>query len=78
MEKYRKAYYEIEKAIKDDVYRVVILMGMRKMGKTTILKQLSAKHNGYYIDFSISKNPDQDFLNIFKREEKLILLDEIG
>jgi len=78
MEKFRKAYYRIEKALKTDVYSVVILMGLRKMGKTTILKQLAVKHNGHYIDFSVSKDPHKDFLNIFKQDKELILLDEIG
>jgi len=42
MEKYRKAFYEIEKALSTD-HGVIILFGLRKTGKTTILKQLSEK-----------------------------------
>jgi len=51
---------------------------LRKTGKTTILKQLARKYNGYYIDFRSSKNPDAEYLDIYNRKEKLILLDEIG
>ena len=50
MEKYRKAFYEIEKALGTD-HGVIILFGLRKTGKTTILKQLSEKYKGHYIDF---------------------------
>ena len=78
MEKYRKIFYEIEKALKNDAYGVIIMAGLRKTGKTTILKQLAAKHNGYYLDFKDSKDPDADYLDIYERNEKLILLDEIG
>ena len=78
MKKYRKAYFEIEKALGLDVYGVIILFGLRKTGKTTILKQLAEKHSGYYLDFRESKDAENDYLNIYKRSEKLILLDEIG
>jgi len=78
MEKYRKAFYEIEKALKNDAYGVIILAGLRKTGKTTILKQLADKYDGYYLDFKDSKAPDTDYLELYERNEKLILLDEIG
>jgi len=78
MDKYRKVFYEIEKALKNDAYGVIILVGLRKTGKTTILKQLANKYDGYYLDFKDSKDPDTDYLNIYERSEKLILLDEIG
>jgi len=78
MDKYRKAFYEIEKALTIDAYGVIILFGLRKTGKTTILMQLAEKHNGYYIDFRKSENSENDYMSIFDRDEKLILLDEIG
>ena len=78
MVRHRKAYYEVEKALNCGALQIVILLGMRKMGKTTILKQLADEHSGYYLDFKDSKNPAQDYLGIFDREEKLILLDEVG
>jgi len=78
MEKYRKAYFKIEKALEAEPYSVIILMGMRKTGKTTILKQLEKNHSGYYIDFKDSIDPERDYIGIFKREEELILLDEVG
>jgi len=78
MAKYRKTYFEIEKALQNNAYNVIILVGIRKTGKTTILKQLAESRGGYYLDFRASSNPDDDYLNIFERSEKLILLDEIG
>ena len=78
MERYRKAFFEIEKALKNDSYGVIILIGLRKTGKTTILKQLAELHQGYYLDFKSSKDPENDYLDIYDRAENLILLDEIG
>ena len=78
MVKHRKAYYTVEKALNCGALQIVILMGMRKMGKTTILKQLAEKHDGYYLDFKDLKDPVQDYLGIFDRKENLILLDEVG
>jgi hypothetical protein len=78
MEKYRKAYHKIEKALQTGAYGIIILMGLRKTGKTTILKQLSKNYGGYYLDLRHSENPEQDYENIFSREENLILLDEAG
>ena len=78
MVKYRKAFFEIEQALSLDVYGVIILFGLRKTGKTTILKQLAEKYNGYYIDFRNSKDPENEYLEVYNRQEKLILLDEIG
>lgn len=78
MIKHRKAFQEIEKVLNLDVYGVIILFGLRKTGKTTILKQLTEKYDGCYIDFRNSKDPENDYLGVYDREEKLILLDEIG
>ena len=77
MEKYRKVFFEIEKAL-DTVYSVIILIGLRKTGKTTILKQLAEKRHGYYLDLRDSGDPENDYLDIYERDERLILLDEIG
>ena len=76
-QKFRKAFHEIEKVLGADM-AVVILLGLRKTGKTTILKQLAEKYGGYYVDFRASPDPVNDYLDIYEREEKLILLDEIG
>lgn len=73
---YRKLFFDVEKALKN--FRVVILLGLRKMGKTTILRQLSEKHNGRYVDFRSSLDPNKDFIDSFKGSEELILLDEVG
>ena len=78
MKKHRKAYYEIEKVLQGDIYSIVILLGLRRVGKTTILRQLAERYNGYYIDFRDSKDPESDYYNALDSSKDLILLDEIG
>jgi len=78
MVKHRKAYHEIEKVLNEDNYSIIILTGLRKTGKTTILKQLSVKYKGYFLDIRASKDPLQDYYDIFSRQEELIFLDEVG
>jgi len=76
MIKYRKAYYEIEKAL--DIFSIVILLGLRKTGKTEILKQLAQNRNGHYHDFKASKLSYEGAEELFERDVPLLLLDEIG
>ena len=78
MIKYRKAYFDIEKALDNDSYGIVILLGLRKVGKTTILKQLAKNHNGLYLDFRNSTTTEKDYIAALQSEKKLLLLDEIG
>jgi len=78
MIKCRKAYYDIEKALFVDSYAVVILLGLRKVGKTTVLKQLAENHNGLYIDFRNSSATEKDYIAALQNEKTLLLLDEIG
>ena len=76
MIRYRKAYYEIEKAL--DIFSIIILMGLRKTGKTEILKQLAQNRNGHYHDFKASKLSYEGAEDLFERDAPLLLLDEIG
>ena len=76
--KYRKAYFETEKALKLHCFPVIILLGLRKTGKTTILKQLAQKYNGYYHDFRKNVLTYEETEDLFNREESLLLFDEVG
>jgi len=76
--KYRKAYYEIEAALDCGAYDVVLLLGLRHVGKTEILKQLKEKRKGHYHDFKENKLSYEEAEALFDRKEKLLLLDEIG
>ena len=78
MNKYRKAYYEIEKIIRCVKRPIIIVMGLRRTGKTTVLRQLASNHNGYYIDFRKEENGKDKYVEAFHRDEDLLLLDEIG
>ena len=78
MVKYRKAYHEINKAIKLNCFPVVILLGLRKTGKSTILKQIAGNYDGYYHDFKVNALSYEQTENLFEREEALLCLDEIG
>jgi len=78
MVKYRKAYHEIIKAINLNCFPVVIMLGLRKTGKSTILKQIAGNHNGYYHDFKVNALSYEQTENLFEREEPILCLDEIG
>ena len=78
MVKYRKAYYEIETALCCGAYDVVLLLGMRHVGKTEILKQLCDVKNGFYHDFKENRLSYEYAEALFDRDEDLLLLDEIG
>jgi len=76
--KFRKAYHEIVKALSCGGFKVVILLGIRRMGKTEILKQLANQHGGYYHDFKQSQLSYTEAEELFERDEPLLLLDEVG
>jgi len=76
--KYRKAYYEILKALRPGYFCVVVLLGLRKTGKTTILKQLAQSQNGYYHDFRDNPLTYEQTEDLFDRAEPWLLLDEVG
>ena len=78
MWKYRKAYFEIEKALNLNCFPIIILLGLRKTGKTTILKQLAENYNGYYHDFRATTLTYEQTEDLFERNESLFLFDEIG
>jgi len=76
--RYRKAYHEIEKALKLSCFPVIILLGLRKTGKTTILRQLSENHDGFYHDFKANILSYEQTEDLFERSESLLCFDEIG
>jgi len=78
MVKYRKAYYEILKSLLSGYFHVAVLLGLRKTGKTEILKQLAQTQNGYYHDFRASVTSYEEAEELFSREEPWLLLDEVG
>ena len=78
----RKAYKLVIDTIKD--HRIPLLIGFRRIGKTTLLKQLkSDTSDSFYMtldDFKISSWTDEelyDYLVNLASEYKLILIDEI-
>ena len=75
---HRKAYFEIVKALEIGTYNVVILLGLRKTGKTEILKQLAVRLGGFYHNFKETKVSYEDTEAIFERDETLLLFDEVG
>ena len=77
MTKKRKAYYQVEKALKTP-HNIIILMGMRKVGKTTILQQLAGEHKGLYVDFKREEDTHKAFVHALNSDCSLILFDEIG
>jgi len=77
MEKKRKVYYRVEKALKSP-HNIIILMGMRRVGKTTILQQLAKNHGGLYIDFKQEEDTHEAFVRALKSDYDLILFDEVG
>ena len=76
--KYRKAYGEIRKALDSGVYSIVLLLGIRKMGKTEILKQLAKNYGGHYHDFKAQGLSYDEAVALFDRDAPVLLLDEIG
>ena len=76
-EKFRKVYYQVEKALKSD-YSIIIILGLRKTGKTKILQQLAEHHSGFYVDFRDYSRNSNEYYDILDRNEKLLLFDEIG
>ena len=76
--KFRKAYIDIENYLFSNNYRIIVLLGMRKSGKTTILRQLAAHNNGHYIDFRNEKDGAAAYSAALQGEKDLLLFDEIG
>jgi len=75
--KKRKVYYQVEKALKTP-HNIIILMGMRKVGKTTTLQQLAKDHKGFYVNFKEEKDTQDAFVKAITSSYDLILFDEIG
>ena len=76
--KRRKAYAEIKKALQNDSYRIIIMVGLRKVGKTVLLEQLEDEFLGHYVDFRNEKNTEEAYEAAFEQGKELLLFDEIG
>jgi hypothetical protein len=77
-DKRRKAYFEIKKALQNGSYRIIIIVGLRKVGKTVLLEQLEDEFKGYYVDFRNETDTEEAYTDAFEQEEELLLFDEIG
>ena len=77
----RKIEEKLDKWYKKE--KVIIIKGIRQSGKTTLIKHLSKKYNGIYVDLedfdlkeSLEKNPKLFFYRYLKNERTYIFLDE--
>ena len=61
----REAFDKVESLLKNPF--VIIISGIRRSGKSTILRQLKSEHNGYYLNF------DDDRLINFKVDDFQLL-----
>lgn len=80
MVKYRKMFYYLKKILSCQDIHVIVLLGLRKTGKTTILQQLTDEFGGRYINFRDEPGDaaEEKYLSIFDdSEERYIFLDEI-
>ena len=77
-EKYRKAFYRIIKVLNSGDHDVAALMGLRRMGKSTILRQLADCYNTVPVDFRNEMFPEAAFYNAMDNGAPVIFLDEIG
>jgi len=77
-EKFRKAFYRIARALNNDGHDVIVLMGLRRMGKSTILRQLADHYNTVPVDFRNEKFPEDAFYRAMDNDAQVIFLDEIG
>lgn len=73
---------DLETYIQGDSKKIFFLWGPRRSGKTTLLQQLSEKHNTPIFDFDLQSDrdifvPDRDVLSRIVKEHTLILIDEV-
>jgi len=81
----RYTYYEVEEKVKKFMEKgglnIVLLIGLRGVGKTTILKTIAKKYSGLYTsgDFLKTKNFEiENITEIAKQEDiRVIIIDEI-
>ena len=78
MNKKRKAYYEVERILSNNTHCIIVLMGLRKVGKTTLLRQLEQKFLGHYVDFRKEIDGKNAYASAFNSNSELLLFDEIG
>ncbi len=65
----RDIFSEVEKDVKNPF--IIIISGLRRSGKSTLLKQIMKKHEGYYVNF------DDDRLVQFKLEDFQLLYETL-
>ena len=68
-EKYRKAFYLINKLLNGE-HSIILLLGMRKTGKTKILTQLAAKYRTALVDFRKEADGEKAFLAAIVKADK--------
>lgn len=79
--KKRKLYYEIEDYLLNGEYSVLLMLGLRKVGKSTILQQLEAnlgKNRVKYIDCRHENLTPELYFELFDIPQEYILIDELG
>ena len=81
MEKKRKLYESIKNALLNGEHNVVLLLGLRKTGKTTLMTQLKeelGENAVYYVDCRDTKLTMESYYDLFELPQKYILIDELG
>jgi len=81
MEKKRKLYESIKNALLKGEHNTVLLLGLRKTGKTTLLTQIAeefGKDAVYYVDCRDVKLTMESYYDLFELPQKYILIDELG
>jgi len=62
----------------EEYYRILVLVGIRRIGKTTALRQLALyQPDSAYINFA-EINAEEKLINFMQNPKKLLLLDEIS
>ena len=81
MEKKRKLYNDIKYALLKGEHSVVLLLGLRKTGKTTLMTQLKeelGEDTVYYVDCRDTSLTMETYYDLFDIPQKYILIDELG
>jgi hypothetical protein len=78
MMKKRKAFYQLEKWYESNHQSVAMVLGIRRVGKSTVLKQFAEAHGGYYVNFKETPMTTDEYERLFDRPERLLCFDEIG
>ena len=77
--KHRKTYYQIQDLLsRSEGSPVIVLVGLRKVGKTTALKTLSHDVNGLYHNCQDKADFPEVIRGFFESDKAFLCLDEIG